>query len=501
MRVYSAPDGSGAAYSPENVPVKPSNYLRIASSPLREGDFTYIIGFPGGTVRWRTSASADWNLKHGYPDRVKRYGEILELIATVTEGDPEGTIRAASLKASLANSMKNAQGQVEGMIRKNLVEEKRNLEKGLMEFLSGRPELKKEYGDFLQEAEEQYAMLTHYKEHDDALNLLFRLSGTLPGIAVEAYDVARDREKPASERDPEFSEREVKRTVERLKYRYLSYHKPLDEALFLRTLRVMAALPDGSHIKGVEEILKNPEGFVRSAYEDPRLADLEYAKSLFGKSVAELEALDDPFIDMVAGIVEDLEERSDRHREFYAKTEEIRRRYLSALYDWKGLGLYPDANGTIRFTYGPVRGYDPADGVSYRAFTTLGGVIEKNTGIEPFDMPAKLGTLHALRDFGQWADPDLDDVPVAFTHMCDITGGNSGSAVMNGRGELIGLAFDGNYEAMTGDWQYDPTIQRSISVDIRYVMFVTEKFAGAVHILEEMGVEPSGGASKPLGAE
>ncbi|MGB2960221.1 MAG: S46 family peptidase [Bacteroidota bacterium] len=502
MRVYSAPDGSGAKYNSQNVPVKPENYLRIARNHLKEDDFTYIIGFPGGTVRWRTSESADWNLKHGYPDRVKRYSEILDLIEKITKGDSEGAIKAASLKASLANSMKNSQGQIDGMIRKGLVQEKRELEKDLMKWLAGKPDLKDKYGDFMKEAEEQYALLTQYKAKDDAMGLLlYTLSGTLPRIAVEAYDVARDREKPASERDPGFSEKKVKRTVERLKYRYLSYYKPLDEALFLRTLKVMAALPEGSRIKGMESILENPEKFVRNAYKDPELADVEYAKSLFNKSVAELEALEDPFVSMVAGIYEELEVRSDRHKAVRANTADIRKRYLSALYDWKGLGLYPDANGTIRLTYGPVRGYAPADAVSYEPFTTLGGVIQKNTGIEPFDMPEKLAKLHESRDFGQWADPELDDVPVAFTHMCDITGGNSGSAVMNGKGELIGLAFDGNYEAMTGDWQYDPTIQRSISVDIRYVMFVTEKFAGAVHILKEMGIEPSTPSSKPLGAE
>ncbi|MCK5573515.1 MAG: S46 family peptidase, partial [Bacteroidetes bacterium] len=412
MRVYGAPDGSGAKYSPQNVPVKPENYLRIATSHLKEGDFTYLIGFPGGTVRWRTSASADWNLKYGYPDRVKGYSEILQVIEEVTMGVPDGAIKAASLKASLANSMKNSQGQIDGMIRKGLVEEKRELERGLMKFLAGKPDLKEKYGDFLKEAEEQYAILTQYKAKDDAMGLLFRRSGTLPRIAVEAYDVARDREKPASERDPGFSEKKVKRTVERLKYRYLSYYKPLDEALFLRTLEVMAALPEGSRISGMESILENPEEFVRNAYENPGLADLEYAKSLFSKSVAELEALNDPLIDMVAGIYEELDVRSDRLKAVRAITADIRKRYLSALYEWKGMGLYPDANGTIRFTYGPVRGYKPADAVSYRSVTTLGGVIEKNTGKEPFDMPPKLADLHLRQDFGQWADPELKDVPV-----------------------------------------------------------------------------------------
>jgi len=142
----------------------------------------------------------------------------------------------------------------------------------------------------------------------------------------------------------------------------------------------------------------------------------------------------------------------------------------------------------LRFTSGNIKGYSPADGVMYSPFTTLKGVIQKNTGEEPFNVPDKLTELYNKKDYGRWEDPNLKDVPVAFTHQCDITGGNSGSPVMNAKGELIGLAFDGNYEAMISDWQYDYDLQRVISVDIRYVLFVTEKFSNAGFILNEMGL-------------
>jgi hypothetical protein len=168
---------------------------------------------------------------------------------------------------------------------------------------------------------------------------------------------------------------------------------------------------------------------------------------------------------------------------------DLRKQYIEALFEWKGTALYPDANGTIRFTYGPVKGYFPKDAVWYEPFTTLGGVVEKNTGIEPFNAPGKLVELYQQKDFGQWEDPTLKDVPVAFLHRCDITGGNSGSPVMNAKGEVIGVCFDGNYEAMISDWQYDYDLQRTISVDIRYVLFITQKFAGAGFILKEMGVK------------
>jgi hypothetical protein len=174
---------------------------------------------------------------------------------------------------------------------------------------------------------------------------------------------------------------------------------------------------------------------------------------------------------------------------FAANVTEIRKEYLDALYAWKGKGMYPDANGTIRFTSGKVKGYKPRNAVWYDPFTSLQGVVEKNTGVEPFDAPAKLVDLSSKKDFGNWMDPVLKDVPLAFLATCDITGGNSGSPVMNARGELVGVVFDGNYEAMISDWQYDIELQRAISCDIRYVLFVTQKFGNAGFILDEMQVK------------
>jgi hypothetical protein len=202
-----------------------------------------------------------------------------------------------------------------------------------------------------------------------------------------------------------------------------------------------------------------------------------------------LEALGDPLLTMAARMYDETEEYRKRTRKFSANIVSIRKEYIDALYEWKGEGLYPDANGTMRFTYGNVTGYKPADAVWYEPFTTLKGVVEKDTDEDPFDCPDKLNELWEKKDFGQWADSQMSDVPVAFTHRCDITGGNSGSPVMNAKGELVGLAFDGNYEAMTGDWQYDYDIQRTISVNIKYVLFITEKFGGANHIIKEMGLE------------
>jgi hypothetical protein len=163
--------------------------------------------------------------------------------------------------------------------------------------------------------------------------------------------------------------------------------------------------------------------------------------------------------------------------------------FIEGIYEWKGAKLYPDANGTIRFSWGTVKGYVPQEAALYYPFTTLKGVVAKNTGDEPFDAPQGLIDLYNTKDFGRWVDPDLSQVPVAFLSEQDITGGNSGSPIMNAKGEVVGVVFDGNYEAMISDWSYDYELQRTISVDIRYVLFVTEKFGKAGSILKEMGIQ------------
>ncbi|MDY0297875.1 MAG: S46 family peptidase [Acidobacteriota bacterium] len=493
MRIYSAPDGSGRKYHKDNIPLKTGNWIRLSRSHLKEGDQTFILGYPGSTTRYRTSHAVDENLNHNYPDRIKLFQEVITLLESFEKDSLIAKMKVAGMIKGLNNVMKNYQGKIADMKRIDFLARKRQQEKELAAFINKDQKRQARYGNILDRIGALYAQKAETRDYEDAFMLSRMLGGTLLGLGTQVYNLAEERAKPEKERNPSFSEKEIERSVSRLHFMLMSYYEPSDKALLTLALEKAAALPRGNRIRGLESVLdKGKEGinaFVEQAYKETRLKDVEFVKSLFarGMTAAKLKALNDPFINLAADLYPESEALRIRNEKFNAEISQLRKQYIEVLADWKGGMLYPDANRTLRFTYGKVAGYKARDAVYYKPFTTLAGVIEKHTGKAPFDAPDTLQALYQARDFGRWQDPVLGNVPVAFIHGCDITGGNSGSPVLNARGEMIGIAFDGNWEAMNGDWQYDNEKQRTISVDIRYVLFVTEKIGKAAHILKELG--------------
>ena len=490
LRVYVAPDGTGTAYDPLNVPYKPKVWLHTAKDNLKNDDFTFIMGFPGNTTRYRSSTSVHWNQEYNYPFSIQNFREIIDLCDELTKKDPAGKLKVASLTKGLANAMKNYQGKVEGMKKTNFLQKKIDFEKEFLKWANSTPANKEKYSTILSREKEQYKMLGDTKDRDNIYGIFQGLAGLQLSIAIQVYSFAREMEKPVGERQPGLTAEAIREAMEGLQYPYADYYEPVDKALLVRALKMAGALPAGQRITGLEYILANNgqsvEAFADKAVAASRMHELEYVKSLVTKTSKELEAMDDPFIKMAIRLYPMGQEIQKTNEVFAANVTDIRKEYLEALFAWKGKTLYPDANGTIRFTSGKVRGYKPRNAVLYEPFTSLKGVVEKNTGIEPFNAPEGLIELYKKRDFGNWIDPMLKDVPLAFLNMCDITGGNSGSPVMNAKGELIGVVFDGNYEAMISDWQYDYELQRAISCDIRYILFITQKFGNAGFLVEEM---------------
>jgi len=492
LRVYVAPDGSSREYDPANVPYKPEVWLKTAKDGVKEGDITFILGFPGFTTRYRSATSVYWNQEINYPFTIENFGEIISLIEDLTKNDPAGRLKTASLVKGLANTLKNYQGKVEGMKKTHFLQEKKAFEKEFLTWANSRKELKEKYAGLLDREREAYLPLEKTRERDQVAGLFGGLAGTLCGIAEQLYTDAMEIEKAGDKPDEASLKKKMEKISEQLTYAFNDYDEPVDKALFARALGMAGRLPADQRIPAVDRISEKPgfdaANFTEKAYSVTKLKDPEYVKSLIGKTPKELEQSGDPFLLLAAGLYPLNEEINKTQSAFAATVIDIRRQYMEALYEWKGKAMYPDANGTIRFTSGKVKGYKPRNAVWYEPFTSLAGVVEKHNGKEPFNAPEALIRLSRDKDYGRWSDKSLNDVPLAFLSLCDITGGNSGSPVMNAKGELAGVVFDGNYEAMISDWQYDENLQRSITCDIRYVLFVTEKFAGATHLLKEMQI-------------
>ena len=493
MRIYVSADGKGSEYNTTNVPYKPQVWLKVAQGDIDEGDFNFIIGYPGRTTRYRSSNSVEWNLTINYPFYIRNFKEILGITDELTKNDPAGKLKVASLNQGLANAMKNFQGNVDGMNKTHFLQKKRDYEKEFLTWANASPDRKAKYADILLKEKAQYDLIAKTKDRDNLFGLLQGLSGTMINVASQIYNLAKEMDKPEEDRQPGLTQETLDDYAEELTYAYNDYFEPVDKAMLLRVMNMAAALPSDQRITGLDNILsasgKTPEQWVDDAYSITKLKDPSFSKILIGKPAAEIEKNDDPFIRLAVSLWSMSEEIGNAQESFGINVEALRKEYLDALFEWKGTTMYPDANSTIRFTWGPIKGYSPADAIWYQPFTTLRGVLEKNTGVEPFNAPEGLFTLREKKDYGPFADPELSDVPVAFLNQCDITGGNSGSPVMNAKGEIIGIAFDGNYESLISDWQYDYALQRCIAVDFRYVLFVTEKFGHADFLLEEMGVK------------
>lgn len=489
MRVYCAPDGTGKEYAADNVPYHPKVWLKVAKDFLKDGDFNFIIGYPGQTTRYRSSTSVYYNEHYNYPFTIKNYQEIIDICDQYTKNNHEGQLKVAGLKKGLANTMKNYQGKVDGMKKTHFYEKKVEYEKEFVKWANSKPETKAKYADILQKEKEEYKLIGGTKQRDNVFGNLLGLSGVPLSIAQRLVYVAQEREKPEGQRDPNFSDDMVQGMIDRLPRSFTNYFEPVDKALLVHTLNMAKDLPQGQRITGLEFVYatgKPVDQFVDDAYKSTNLLDVNSIKPLFNKTTAELKAMNDPFITIAFNIDPMANEIQEVTQKFGNNVGEIRKIYLDGLYEWKGTTMYPDANSTKRFTWGKIKGYKPADAVWYEPFTTLEGMVGKNTGIEPFNAPEELVALYNKRDFGKYENPAMKDVPIAFLNQCDITGGNSGSPVLNAKGEICGVAFDGNYESMISDWQYDYKLQRCINVDIHYVLFITEKIGKAGFLLEEI---------------
>jgi hypothetical protein len=492
MRAYVAPDGSPAEYSTNNVPYHPKKFLKVNPAGVDEGDFAFILGYPGRTFRHRTSHYMAYEETVRMPYVADLYEWQISTMEALGKNDRAIALKHDARIKGLANTMKNYRGKLLGMKRLHLTENKQGEEKLLQQFIDADAQRKAQYGTVLEEIGKVYQEMTDRGISELVLDNL-RSSSLLLSYGFTLYESAIEMQKPDMERLPAYMERNLANTKQNLKAGLKNYYEPTDKAFLKHIVMQALELPENQRIDVIESQFRGRteaqiDQIIDRAYAQSELTDENYLLSSFGKPVAELQQMRDPFINAAQMMYETYQ----KLRETRQRREGALSKLLALLVDvkqqYQKTSFIPDANSTLRFTFGHIKGYSPVDATYYKPITTLTGVVEKSTGKDPYATPQKVLDLYKAKDFGKYKNAKLKDVPVAILYDMDTTGGNSGSPVLNANGELVGVNFDRAYEATINDYAWSESYSRSIAVDIRYVLWVTEKVGGAANILKELGL-------------
>jgi hypothetical protein len=494
-RAYVAPDGSSAAYDKANVPYQPRHHLKLQPRGVQAGDFVMVTGYPGRTNRYRLAEEVRDAMQWQYPATIDLYQRYIDIVEA--NPDPAARLKYAGSVAGWNNTLKNFGGQVEGLRRADAVAVKTRGEVELGQWLARDGDSGEQLAAGIESLRGSLAQAREVRERDLLIytqlgNLgLFRATRDLVRLAIE-------REQPDAEREYGYQARDEVRIEGNLRQLDRRYDPAIEAALVTELLVRYVALPAGQRIAELDAWLdgaSEPAAIaarVAALYQATRLGNADERLRWFGADRAAMEASDDAYLEFMVAFMPAWLRMEEQRKATDGLGYAYRPQYMQAMIDFnrsRGRAIYPDANSSLRVAYGTVTGYSPRDGVLYTPFTTLEGLAAKHTGTDPFDATAAQLAAIAERRLGAWLDPAIGSVPVNFLADLDITGGNSGSPTLNGRGELVGLAFDGNIESVSASWIFEPAITRSIHVDVRYMLWVMATLDNAGHLLEEMGVD------------
>lgn len=485
FRVYTDPEGNPAKYDEKNVPLKPAYHLPISLKGIRKNDFAMVWGYPGSTTRYITSFGIEYNLQVFYPNLIKLFGKELEIMKERMDQDNSVKIAYAANYAGIANTWKNFIGQSKMLVRNKVEDKKKLIEQDFVNWYRKDPVLQKKYGKVLADLQANYA------EMKKVATPFFY--SNLAGMGLDVVQMASQFSGLQASLEKKNKEA-VKEACEGLKVTVKEHFKEYDQAIEKKTLaellRLYAADVQKSELPGIFKLI---ESDYRNDYH--AFADAVYETSVFATPEKANKFIDDPSLkvfkkDLGWQLAKSMEEAMGKNAAAYGNakgnTSVANRLFIAGIREMNPkLVKYPDANSTMRMSYGSVLDYFPADAVHYDYVTTLKGIMQKeDPSNDEFIVEKRLKDLFQAKDYGQYGENG--EMVVCFLTTNDITGGNSGSPVINGDGQLIGLAFDGNWEALSGDFMFEPDLQRTINLDIRYVLFIIDKYAGASNLINEL---------------
>lgn len=490
-RVYVAPDGSPAEYSPDNVPYRPEHHLKVSTRDLDPEDLVLLAGYPGRTRRLVTAEEARDAQRVTMPEAVRLRTELGSILRAHGEGHREVAIRNAARLRGLDNYKKKETGVLAAFERDGLLAQKLEAERELEEFYGSDPEKASEYRAIREEFSGVLAQERATRDRDRVFAWMATASPLLSQARM-LVRMAEERAKPDAERESGYQERDWENRRNSIRRVQRQIEPGTDRAGLRWILAEALALPDDQRIAAIDDALgADPndaelESFLDGLYAGTTLTDEETRLAMFTESTEELRSRRDPFLDLAFALRplgREIEEADDTAR---GARQRLRPQLIAAMRAMRDGRLAPDANGTLRITFGAVRGYEARDAVTYHPHTTVRGILEKDTGERPFDSPPRLLELARAESFGPYGDPDLGSLPVAFVATVNVTNGSSGSSALNAWGEIIGLAFDMNWEGIGADWVVNEDVVRTIIVDSRYMLWVMDAVDGAHRLLEEM---------------
>ncbi|HEY6136275.1 MAG TPA: S46 family peptidase [Thermoanaerobaculia bacterium] len=480
----------GRAYA-NGAPFHSEHYFPISTAGVKPGDFVMVLGYPGVTLRALTADEMARQRDVFYTLRGQVLGEWIRILEETTKGNAAAAITVASNLKSMNNAWKNSGGMLAGLRRGRIVEKQRAADDAVLQWAKSRPQ----YRDAVSAYEELRKIADEDRRRGTHDFLIYYTLPTPPVPAPPgpkalyfAASVARsaiERQKPDAERSSLYMNRNLPRLKERLEREQKNFFEPADKAM-------LASVMKRGELKALDGVS------IDALYARTKLFDAAERDAMLGETPEQLHARRDPLVELGFALDRELREYDERQERRDGAVARLRPIWRRAVLAHAGKPVAPDANGTLRVSFAHVQGYSPRDGLKATPQTTLSGIVEKNTGVEPFNAPQMELDAAAAHRYGRWRDARLGDVPVDFLADADTTGGNSGSPVVNGRGELVGVNFDRVWENVANDFGYNPDVARNVNVDVRYLLWMLDVVQHANGVLVEMGVKnPSPGLRPP----